>query len=225
MLEYIEHFFFKSPINDYRSPIDLSNWFDETLVKFKRGEIATIIKELILQTCGKLPELPHINCTYPLEETVMCKTVRSSESLKSQESSSHDKSKNADPLKSDSQDTVENLDVIVELSDDSGTESKNTKDESPNKTQPKSALVEHNGSAPGINKTLMDSFSKLMKQSPKPKRRNQRLISSSSSENSSSCGSYNDALEDQDEEADEVSNVRILRKRENVIITVDLDSE
>ncbi|XP_072931271.1 sentrin-specific protease 7-like isoform X8 [Epargyreus clarus] len=45
-LQYMEHFF-KDPIQNYNTPINLSKWFDETTVMRKRLEIATIIKEML----------------------------------------------------------------------------------------------------------------------------------------------------------------------------------
>lgn len=62
LLEFIEHFFHKSPITDFRKPFDFSDWFDPKIVAQKRGEIAEILKNTILEVTGELPNLPEIVC-------------------------------------------------------------------------------------------------------------------------------------------------------------------
>lgn len=59
MIEFFEHFFIKSPLTDFRSPIDKTNWFHPKIVLEKRKEIAKVIEGLIEQN-GPLPLLPPI---------------------------------------------------------------------------------------------------------------------------------------------------------------------
>ncbi|CRK89951.1 CLUMA_CG003679, isoform B [Clunio marinus] len=48
LLEFFEHFFIKSPIEDYRLPLQLDNWFDSDIILDKREQIATVIKSLMV---------------------------------------------------------------------------------------------------------------------------------------------------------------------------------
>lgn len=60
MTEFVEHFFKKSPITDYRMPIDLTSWFDTEIIDKKREEIANLVKRILISEKGILPELPPI---------------------------------------------------------------------------------------------------------------------------------------------------------------------
>lgn len=61
VIEFLEQFLIKAPIKDFRSPIDLSDWFDPKIILKKRESIANILKDLILKDKKLLPELPPIS--------------------------------------------------------------------------------------------------------------------------------------------------------------------
>lgn len=44
MLEFVEHFLMKDPLTDFRTPIDMENWFDASKVQAKRAEIAAVLR-------------------------------------------------------------------------------------------------------------------------------------------------------------------------------------
>lgn len=57
LLENMEQFFIKEPINDFRTPMKRTDWFNPDTVGEKREEIANTLKALMLER-GELPELP-----------------------------------------------------------------------------------------------------------------------------------------------------------------------
>ena len=64
-MEFIEHFFFKSAITDFRPPIELSDWFSSQIVLKKREELSCLIKKLIVTYGGVLPDLPPVRLFKP----------------------------------------------------------------------------------------------------------------------------------------------------------------
>ena len=60
LLQFFEHFFLKAPIKDFRQPISRPDWFDSKIIYSKREKIAELIKILIIDEKGLLPELPEL---------------------------------------------------------------------------------------------------------------------------------------------------------------------
>jgi Ulp1 protease family, C-terminal catalytic domain len=58
ILEFMERFFVTSPLDDFRLPLDLSNWFTPEIVFRKRRDIANVIKnKMDSSLVNELPEL------------------------------------------------------------------------------------------------------------------------------------------------------------------------
>lgn len=57
VMEFVERFFIKDPIRDFRLPINCSAWFDPQIIESndKRRQIATIIKSLVTKDINLPP--------------------------------------------------------------------------------------------------------------------------------------------------------------------------
>jgi hypothetical protein len=55
----MEHFFIHKPIEDYRFPMQLSDWFESEIVFQKREQIAKVMQDKMSEQ-GKVVELPNI---------------------------------------------------------------------------------------------------------------------------------------------------------------------
>lgn len=64
MLEFLEQFFIKSPIQNLRLPLDFSKWFDPDVVARKRSDIKNILLKFIAEDNETAPALPDIDCDY-----------------------------------------------------------------------------------------------------------------------------------------------------------------
>jgi hypothetical protein len=58
VLEFFEQFFMKSPVTDFRLPINLSSWFDPQIIQDKRKEIAEVVKMKIEESLAEGKEMP-----------------------------------------------------------------------------------------------------------------------------------------------------------------------
>lgn len=223
MFEFIEHFFFKSPITDFRLPIDLSEWFDPKIVAKKRGEVANALRKLIIEAKGELPELPEISCVFnPEYDPVVeqCEVFKTdTDRLNKSESKEDNPNEHSDPLQTY---TDEILDIRSSVESEYQPEEK-PKDSS-NKSALHLALVGLHGKllkpmTEIITDTLAQSFSGLLNRLPAPSHN-----VSLSSQSDSSQDLLKDALEDQDEKDEKFrsSNVSQIGD-ENEITLIDSD--